>query len=743
VRLRLEPLEDRTLLSVLVINDTTNPNPATWLVTASSVTETVQDQPPITQQTSDFTGVVINAGTGGNTFDVQSIAAGVPLTINSQAVDTVNLGNPTHGVRDILADVTLTNPSQATTLFADDSTDTIGRSVSITSAGITGLAPGNINIPSGPCRAVTILGGSGGNLFNVQGTAAGATTTLVAQLGDTANVGQNGSVQGILGDLNLDPNCDSCRWGAILVDDSVDPTPRAVTITGTSITGLSPAVINYDHAANLTVDGGAGGNNYTVDMATLPPSVTLKDTTGTDQVTILAPPGNNVMTLTATSLSATVGAGFGKIIIFDLGATITSFTINGGGTNQVVLVGNPPGPLTLVQVAPYSFSGFLPPLNQNLSFAAGRTVPIKFQLTDLNGNFISSLSDVTSLAVIYPDGTTHAISGLRYDSTDNQFIANWSTKGLAAGAYTISLSLLDGTTHAVTVQLATAHSSAGMTTAAAGGTSAAPGGLLGGDIDLYVDNTNSNLTADELARVQNAVTAVDAVTEPYGVAVTEVTDPSQADVTLNMNSTSAVGGYADGVLGCTTDAGQITIIAGWNYYAGSDATQISSSQFDFQTVVTHELGHALGLGHSSDSTSVMFATLNTGMVDRSLTSADLNVVDSDTTGACGLHAATTPTQNVDFFSASAPVLGMPSGVPERAQASVSADSRQAGLNAVLVDWPSASDFSEKSAHLLNDAHSHLSRLSQPTIDDQDAFWSSAAGATVLDRITDLSGHLGS
>jgi hypothetical protein len=119
---------------------------------------------------------------------------------------------------------------------------------------------------------------------------------------------------------------------------------------------------------------------------------------------------------------------------------------------------------------------------------------------------------------------------------------------------------------------------------------------LGGDIDLYVDNTNGDLTADELARIQDAVTAVDAVTEPYGVVVQEVTDPTLADITLNMDTTSAVGGYADGVLGCTTDIGQITIINGWNFYAGSDPTQIGSGQYDFQTVVTHELGHALGLG---------------------------------------------------------------------------------------------------------------------------------------------------
>jgi hypothetical protein len=163
------------------------------------------------------------------------------------------------------------------------------------------------------------------------------------------------------------------------------------------------------------------------------------------------------------------------------------------------------------------------------------------------------------------------------------------------------------------------------------------GGLLGGDITLYVDNTNGDLTADELARIQDAVTAADAVTESYGVAVSEVTDPTLADVTLNMDITSAVGGFADGVLGCTTDAGQITIISGWNFYAGSNPTQIGSTQYDFQTVVTHELGHALGLGHSADSTSVMYATLSAGTLNRGLTTADLNVPDTDA-GACGLHA---------------------------------------------------------------------------------------------------------
>jgi hypothetical protein len=256
---------------------------------------------------------------------------------------------------------------------------------------------------------------------------------------------------------------------------------------------------------------------------------------------------------------------------------------------------------------------------------------LQIQALDANGKPVGSPFN--------PASTNN--QGLQY--TGGQYQFNWQTKGLAAGSYQIVLKLADGTTQTKTIQLTANGNAAGLVTDGSGGTATA-GALLGGEVDLYVDNSNGDLTSDELARIQDAVNSIDATIAPYDVVINEVSDPTQANVTLNMNTTSALGGVAQGVLGCTTDADQVTIIQGWNWYAGADPTQVGAGQYDFETAAMHELGHVLGLGHSSNSASVMYASLATGTANRVLTTADLSVPDSDC-GLCALHAAPAATVN--------------------------------------------------------------------------------------------------
>jgi hypothetical protein len=152
--------------------------------------------------------------------------------------------------------------------------------------------------------------------------------------------------------------------------------------------------------------------------------------------------------------------------------------------------------------------------------------------------------------------------------------------------------------------------------------------LLAGDLNVYINDPSGLLIADELARIQDAITTWDAILAPYNVTITVVTDPTQANIVIDTSSTSACGGMVNGVLGCfNAPNSEITMIQGWNWYAGADSTQIGAAQYDFETTMLHELGHALGLGGSTNPTSPMYEVLAAGVADRTVTVADLNIPD--------------------------------------------------------------------------------------------------------------------
>ncbi len=103
----------------------------------------------------------------------------------------------------------------------------------------------------------------------------------------------------------------------------------------------------------------------------------------------------------------------------------------------------------------YAFDGFLPPVSLNKPFKLGSTIPVKFQLKDYAGNFISNATAtlmVQPYANGVPDGdpitvTSNADNGnmFRYDQTGQQYIYNLSTKGLTIGSWMLIVYPGDGT----------------------------------------------------------------------------------------------------------------------------------------------------------------------------------------------------------------------------------------------------------------------------------------------------------
>jgi hypothetical protein len=174
------------------------------------------------------------------------------------------------------------------------------------------------------------------------------------------------------------------------------------------------------------------------------------------------------------------------------------------------------------------------------------------------------------------------------------------------------------------------------------------GGVIGngysmrrGTLLVYVDNSAGHITAGEQARIDDAIATYNTELDSDGLTLVEVgaDQAANANITISMSDTTVIGGASDGVLGVTTMDGTIVLVNGWNWYTGSDPSQIGSSEYDFETVAMHELGHGIGLGHSTDTFSVMYPTLANGNVRRDLSTADLSLIESDSGGSEPLLAA--------------------------------------------------------------------------------------------------------
>jgi hypothetical protein len=363
------------------------------------------DWSPTSSSTGGVTDLHVGGGSGGNTFNVYGtsnfyiatylgtgtgndtvnvLATTGTLNIDGQnGSDTVTLGSlaPSLGgtLANIAGPVNVSNSSGQTTLVVDDSGDTVSKTATLIDGKLTGLAPAAVywaptSTTVGGVNFLDILGGSGGNTFNVLNTSyldfgtriqtgtgndkvnVQATTGVLGVYNNAGNdsvtIGSLApSLGGTLANINAYVDAGGPGPVALTVDDSGDSTGRTATLTrnasGTNtLSGMSPAPIYYENnVTSLTIDAGSGNDSLTVAGPSTSTHVAYNAGGGSN--TLIGPNLNNtwnITSLNAGTLDGNItfsrvqnltGGTASDTFKFSNGKGVTGNIDGGGGTDTL------------------------------------------------------------------------------------------------------------------------------------------------------------------------------------------------------------------------------------------------------------------------------------------------------------------------------------------------------------------------------------------------------------------------
>jgi hypothetical protein len=422
--------------------------------------------------------------------------------------------------------------------------------------------------------------------------------------------------------------------GAVVVDSS---DPRAIFLTDNAVVsateadvGLGGGAVTTGHAALNLSEPEFNHEAATPDPIALPlppePATHFAAVHYSSSVLLTLSPGTYDGGITVDG-NGTVALLPGLYYMNGGGFSVTSHG-SVTGTGGVLLVNAPAGPSDTISITGQA----------SVVLTASTTLPdglaaydgIALMQDPASANPVS----VTGQASLTVTGTVYAPSALlKIDGNGNAVVSAFSGGHISLGGVVVAFDTMVTGNGDLTIN---ADPSPQFQLAAGSAIGLPSGsGLLGSRFALHTgpllvavtDSANAPSAAEQ-ARIADAIASLNTALGPFGVNLVEASAGQSALATVRLNIVAATdfGGVAAGVLAVTEHGDAITLVSGWNWYLGADPGGIGPKQFDFETVVAHELAHAVGLGEGSDPSSVMYAYLGSGVTRRELSASDLGVI---------------------------------------------------------------------------------------------------------------------
>jgi hypothetical protein len=285
--------------------------------------------------TTDFDpgslSAIVVATPFSSTINVLSTIPGVPVTIDtSPGTTTVNFTPTSRNLGDLAGAITVNGGiGGVTNLVFDDRSNSLDDTYTVTNSTVASSDPALITYHN--VQSISLMGGSGTDVYNVRATAADTATTINPGAGhNVVNVGSAApAVGGVVDDIQGPLTVAGGASVTLNVDDTGSSGSKTGTLTATTVTGLGmgPDGITYSGLGALQIRLGSGGNAFTIKNSASGTNTSLNTGAGVDSVDVQGTGG-----------ATTVNTGIGTNTI-DVGSLAPAA---GGIVDHIA------GPLTLI-----------------------------------------------------------------------------------------------------------------------------------------------------------------------------------------------------------------------------------------------------------------------------------------------------------------------------------------------------------------------------------------------------------